>query len=265
MHIHRITGALAALVVAGALVSCAADVESDVSAARDGKGRAAHQDRGESKAVKEQRKARPGQAKPGKGSGHEGGSSPAAPGESAAVGSTGAQGTGPAEDKPKDDKPAQDKPADRPSCTDDPSGDLESSGGAPSYADVTGGCLRAVAQQLILEARTVGAVPARMPDGDTQLSYGFALTTPAGSTIHVDAQASPDGWSAYVSRDGTQREIDPPTVDGNRVVLSLPLAELGGAERVHWALEASWLKSGLLQTEYAFDSAPDSGAVRFKP
>lgn len=255
MDTHRITGALAALVVAGALVSCAADAEPEASGAREGKGKAAQKERGDRRPVAKQDKARPGPARPGKGPGNGGGSGPAAPGESGAAGSTTA---------PQGDSPAVDGPTARPSCTGDPSGDLDSSGDAPSYADVSGGCLRAEGQQLRLEARTLGAVPARMPDRDTQLSYGFELTTPSGSTTYVHAQASPDGWSAYVSRDDSRREIGPPTVDGDRVVLSLPLAELGGADRLQWVLEASWLVSGLLSTDYAFDGAPNGGAVRFE-
>ena len=160
--------------------------------------------------------------------------------------------------------PASGQPGPRPSCTDDASGDLDSSGSAPSYADVTGGCLRTDGPQLRLEARTAGSVPARTPDRDTQLSYGFELTSPSGSTTYVHAQASPEGWTAYLSRGDTRREITAPTVHGSRVVLSLPFAELGGAGRVDWTLEASWLESGVLSTEYAFDSAPDGGAVRFE-
>ena len=40
--------------------------------------------------------------------------------------------------------------------------------------------------------------------------------------------------------------------EGARVVLTLPLAGLQGARQVQWALESSWLRSGLLGTSYAF-------------
>jgi len=112
-------------------------------------------------------------------------------------------------------------------------------------------------------ASTVGPVPARMPDPNTHLSYGFELTPPSGSTLYVHAQASPDGWTTYLSRGHGQREIGRPTLDGNRVALTLPLAALGGARRVQWALEASWMKSGLLGTSYAFDAAPNIGTASF--
>ena len=136
--------------------------------------------------------ARARSAVPNQATGSGGGSSPAASDERGATGSSGApQGTG-----------SPDRgPAARPSCTDDPSGDLDSSGDAPSYADVTGGCLRAESQRLSLEARTIGVVPARMPDRDTHLSYGFELTTPSGST----GSPAPSSCSAAASSGASSR------------------------------------------------------------
>jgi hypothetical protein len=252
MFDHRITRALAALVVAGALVSCAADAEPPAVGKREGKGKAAHQMRANPK------HGQHGAAKPGHAENQRGnhGSSAGAQGPGTAnspAGSTGAaQGNAAA--------PAPSKP----SCRGDSSGDLESSGSAPSYADVTGGCLRTDGSQLLLAATAGGGVPARMPDQNTQLSYGFELTPPSGSTFYVHAQASPDGWSTYLSRRNGQRAIGRPTIDGAHVVLTLPLAELQGARQIQWALESSWLRSGLLGTSYAFDSAPNIGTARFQ-
>jgi hypothetical protein len=253
MFDHRITRALAALVVAGALVSCAADAEPPASGEREGKGKAAQEKRADRKHGHRHGAAKPAQAKH---RGNDGGSAGAGGvgGAASSASSTGAaQGTAAADRQP----------ASRPSCNDDASGDLDSSGSAPSYADVTGGCLRPDGSQLRLEASTVGPVPARMPDRNTQLSYGFELTPPSGSTIYVHAQASPDGWTTYLSRGHGQHEISRPTIDGNRVVLTMPVAELQGAQRVEWALESSWLRSGVLGTSYAFDSAPNIGTARF--
>ena len=246
MKDHRITRALTALVVAGALVSCAADAEPPASGKREGKGKAAQENRADRKHGHHSA-AKPGQAKPGNRASEAG--APAS-----AAGSTGAgQGSAAA--------PVQ--TASKPSCTDDSSGDMDSSGSAPTYADVTRGCLRTDGSQLRLEASTVGPVPARMPDRNTQLSYGFEVTPPSGSTLYVHAQASPGGWTTYVSHGNGQRAIGRPTIDGDRIVLTLPVAELRGAQRVQWALESSWLKSGLLGTSYAFDSAPNIGTASF--
>jgi hypothetical protein len=214
MNTHRITRALAALVVAGALVSCAADAEPPAAGASEGKGKAAHQKRADRKHGHQHGAAKPGQAR-------------------------------------------------NHGCTTDASGDTESSGAAPSSVDVSRGCLRTNGAQLRLEASALGAIPARMPDRDTHLSYGFTLMQHAGSTIYVDAQATTGGWTAYVSRGHGRREVGAPAVHGDRIVLLVPLAELGDTRRLQWTLESSWLQSRPLSTSYSFDSAPNGGAVRF--
>jgi hypothetical protein len=254
MNDHRITRALAALVVAGALVSCAADAEPPASGKREGKGKAAQEKRADRKPGHEHGAAKPAQAKH---RGHDGSSAGAGQSGGAASSEPGSAGAA------QGSADAAGKNASRPSCHDDSSGDLDSSGSAPSYADVTRGCLRSDGSQLRLEASTVGPAPARMPDQNTQLSYGFELTPPSGSTLYVHAQASPDGWTTYFSRGDGQRAIGRPIIDGDRIVLTLPLAELRGAQRLQWALESSWLKSGVLSTSYAFDAAPNIGTARF--
>lgn len=255
MFDHRITRALAALVVAGALVSCAADAEPPASAKREGKGKAAHQKRADTRSGHPPGAAKPGPAQKPRGS-HGGSGSAGARAAGAASGTSGStsasQGSGSAA-----------QTVSKPSCRDDSRGDMDASGSPPSAADVTRGCLRADGPHLRLEASTAGPVPARMPDRDTQLSYGFELTPASGSTLYVNAQASPGGWVTYLSRGHSRREIGRPVIDGDRVVLTLPLAELGGAQHVQWALESSWLRSGLLGTSYAFDSAPNIGTVSF--
>jgi hypothetical protein len=254
MFDHRITRALAALVVVGVLVSCAADAEPPASGKREGQGKAAHPKRAD-------RNGHPhGAAKPAhaKAARHHGGSSVGTgqvAGANTAAGPTdGAQGNAAA--------PAQS--GWKPSCTADTSRDTDSSGSAPSYVDLSRGCLRAEGAQLLLTASSTGAAPARMPDQNTQLSYGFELTTPSGATLYLHAQASPSGWTTYLSRGHGERVIGRPAIDGGQVVLTLPLAELRGAPRLQWTLESSWLRSGVLGTDYAFDSAPNGGAASFR-
>jgi hypothetical protein len=251
MFDHRITRALAALVVTGALVSCAADAEPPASGKREGKGKAAHEKRAHRKAGLQHGAAKPGHRPRQQ---HDDNVVSAGAGQAGAAGPGGGVGGNAA---------APSQTGSKPSCIDDSSGDTDSSGSAPSYADVTVGCLRTDGSQLRLAATTLGPVPARTPDRDTQLSYGFELTPPSGSAVYVHAQASPDGWTTYLSRGHGQSEIGRPTIDGDRVVLMLPLAELRGARHVQWALESSWLRSGLLVTSYAFDSAPNIGSARF--
>jgi hypothetical protein len=248
MTTSRITRALAALVVAGALVSCAAEAEPAASGDRGRKGKAA-QVKGDHR--------KPG-TKPGARSGK---SRPASKRETG-PGSNASAPAGATENK-HGNSPTVTQPAARPSCTEDPSGDTDSAGSAPAYADLTGGCLRLDGSQVRLEAGAGAPVPARMPDRDTQLSYGFELTRPDGSTVYAYAQADPQGWKAYLSRGQGRRQIAPPAVEGDRLTISLPLSELGSARRIQWALESSWLKSTLVSTSYAFDGSPDGGSARF--
>ena len=253
MFDHRITRALAALVVVGVLVSCAADAEPPASGKREGQGKA-HPKRADRNGH-QQGAAKPAHAKTAKhhGSGGSAGTGQVAGANSAAGATDAARGNAAA--------PAQS--GWKPSCTDDTSRDMDSSGSAPSYADLSRGCLRAEGAQLLLTVSSAGAAPTRMPDQNTQLSYGFELTTPSGSTLYLHAQASPSGWTNYLSRGHGERVIGRPAIDGGQVVLTLPLAELRGAPRLQWTLESSWLRSGVLGTDYAFDSAPNGGAASF--
>lgn len=256
MFDHRITRALAALVVAGALVSCAADAEPSASGKGERHGNADHKRGAHLKSGHQRGTAGPGHAhgaaQPGKAGGSAGAGQNASSSSSTQPAGA-AQGTA----------PASAQAGWKPSCTDDTSGDMDSAGSAPSYVDLSSGCLRTHGSQLLLTASSGGTVPAQMPDRNSQLSYGFELTSPSGSTLYVHAQASPSGWATYLSRGHGERQIGRPSIDGGQIVLTVPLAELHGIPRLQWTLESSWLRSGLLGTDYAFDSAPNGGAVSF--
>ena len=148
------------------------------------------------------------------------------------------------------------------SCADDLARDLEGAGSMPSYADLRRGCVREDGDQIVLAATTVGSLPARMPDRNTNFAVGFELTTPSGDTVYVGAESTTDGWSAYLSEGGASRAIGGPTVSGNQVVIAVRAAELGDG-RLSWNVESSWLRSTLTTTEYAFDDAPNGAAASF--
>jgi hypothetical protein len=249
MTTSRITRALAALVVAGALGSCAAEAEPAASGDRGRKGKAAQVKGDHRKPGTKPGAAGSGKAKP-------------ASNRETGPGSNASAAAGATENKHGNTSTVT-QPAARPSCTEDPSGDTDSAGAAPAYADLTGGCLRLDGSRVRLEADAGAPVPARMPDRDTQMSYGFELTRPDGSTAYAYAQADPGGWKAYLSRGQGRRQIAPPVVEGDRLTLFLPLSELGSAQRIQWALESSWLRSSLVSTSYAFDGSPDGGSARF--
>ena len=146
------------------------------------------------------------------------------------------------------------------SCFDDGTGDLDGTESAPSYADLRRGCVREDGSQLQLEATTVAATPARMPDKDTDLAIGFQLTS-SGKKYYVSAEETENGWTAYLTQGSTRRDLPPPTTSGALVRVSVPLSALGDARRLDWRVESSWLRTTLTSTEYAFDDAPNGGGT----
>ena len=140
---------------------------------------------------------------------------------------------------------------------------MEGSGSPPSYADLSRGCLQERDSRLVLEAFTVGSLPARMPDRNTHLTIGFELQPPSGRTLYVAAEATDRGWSAYVTRGDGRQRLQAPQVGGRQLNLDLPTSALGGAQQLRWRVESSWLRSTLVSTAYAFDDAPNGGSSSY--
>ena len=148
-------------------------------------------------------------------------------------------------------------------CADDFSGDMEASGSPPASADLNRGCVRERDSRLVLEAGTVGSLPARMPDRSTHLTIGFELKPPSGRALYVAAEATDVGWNAYLTRGNGRQRLPSPTVSGRQVSIELPSSALGGARQVRWRVESSWLRSTLTSTAYAFDDAPNGRSGSF--
>lgn len=146
------------------------------------------------------------------------------------------------------------------SCADDMSGDTEGSGSTPAYTDLTRACVREQGSQLVLQATTAGAPPARMPDGGTNLAMGFEL----GRDVYVGIQSTGGGWSAYLTHGNGRRALAPPRVVGREVQVVVPVAALDGARQVAWRMQSSWTRSTLVSTAYAFDEAPNGHASSFE-
>jgi hypothetical protein len=151
------------------------------------------------------------------------------------------------------------KPAE--SCTDDVAGDMDGAGNMPTYADFTRGCVREQGDQIALTAVMSGPLPSRMPDANQNFAVAFELEPPTGRSIYVQAEATADGWSATVNQGGNSRTIGGPTINCDQLVLRIPAEQLGGAQRVTWSVDSSWLKSTLTSTEYAFDDAPNGSTM----
>ena len=95
-----------------------------------------------------------------------------------------------------------------------------------------------------------------MPDRGSNLAVGFELDSGPGTPWYVAAQATASGWSAYASRGGQRRSLPAPAVSGNRLLLSIPAAQVGPGS-IQWLVESSWLRSTLTSTSYSFDDAPN--------
>lgn len=248
---------LAALVAAGTLASCSNTSVLDSAGGRGHRGVGHHQKvdqekarpdkKGRSQAVREHR----GEAADGKPSAGSGGGAPRTAGteKTEPVSDTGAG----AEVGTKTSKPAV-------SCFADGTGDMDGTDSAPSYVDLRKGCVREDGSQIVLEATTVSAPPARMPDKDTDLAIGFQLTT-AGKKYYVTAEETEDGWSAYLTQGKARQNLSAPQVGGSSIRIAVPASALGGAQRLDWRVESSWLRSTLVSTDYAFDDAPNSGGT----
>lgn len=249
---------LAAIVAAGTLVSCGNDSFLDSASERGARGgesrhQSAHEKRGAAD------KARSHQDKSEDRSDGRGSRSTDADGGVTARSDTDKSESTTDTATPQGPKAGTGSSKPAVSCFSDATGDMEGTGSAPSYADLARGCVREDGAQIVLEATAVGAPPARMPDEDTHLAFGFALELPSGKKVYVSAEATDGGWTAFLSQAGARKDLPAPSLSGDQVRITVPVTDLGGAERLDWRVESSWLKSTLVSTEYAFDDAPAGG------
>ena len=261
MTASRITRALAAFLAASVLASCGDD-PGPGAAERDGRRGHAADGAGKSgeraKATKQTHRSKQsgdqrGRADSATATSHQTGGRHAEPAGAGATGTDGDAGS-----QPQGAESAS-------SCLSDRSGDLDSSGSAPAYVDLTRGCVREQDGVVTVEATSVGELPDRTDDDNTHASIGFELTPPSGSSTFVYADATAGGWTAHLSRGNQQRELgDALTISGNRMRIEFAPSELGGARQLQWSVTSSWVESTLLSTSYAFDAAPDSGSARFE-
>ena len=249
-----------AVAAASTFASCAGSDVLDRAGGReryrDSVQRVQAQENARAQPHQDKRQSSPSTAESVPGSGGEGSGGAVNPGES--VGTTGDDSTSGTK---ADQAPGASRPAS--SCADDMAGDMESSGSAPAYADLTRGCVRAQDDGIVLEASTAGGLPARMPDPNTHLTIAFSIELPSGPKSYITAESSDAGWTVYLNRGRDRRELPAPVISGSRLRVTLPASEVGAARRVLWNVESSWLKSTLTSTSYAFDDAPNGGTLPF--
>jgi hypothetical protein len=145
----------------------------------------------------------------------------------------------------------------------DPVHDLDSRGDAPRYVDLTAVSVRGGDEAVTFTISTAGDLPAQMPDLETNalMTVGFEKN---GDEYFLQGEASTSGWSASISRNGRAIEYRGRfSIDGNRVTFEVPWRDIGGRSGLRWSVDSSWTRTTMLQTDYAFDRAPQFGREAF--
>ena len=138
----------------------------------------------------------------------------------------------------------------------DPAHDLDSRGDAPGYVDLTSVKVEDAGDRMVFEVSSHASFPKEMPDPETNalVVVGFEK---AGDEYFVQAEASTDGWSTTMSRNGRSVKFGGGfSVEGARMSFSLPWGGLGGRGNLGWSVDSSWTRTTMLDTFYAFDRSP---------
>ncbi|MEA2460399.1 MAG: hypothetical protein QOH90_576, partial [Actinomycetota bacterium] len=137
----------------------------------------------------------------------------------------------------------------------DSDSDAEKHGDTPSYIEIVRASVRGIGEKVQLTLTLAGAVPTEMPDENTFYSVGFHFGRGGGDGPYVYADADGGGWAPGVNdSDSYPGEF---SVSGTKITFNLPWSALGGAQRFKWYANNSWTHSGLVDTSYSFDEAPN--------
>jgi hypothetical protein len=142
----------------------------------------------------------------------------------------------------------------------DPAADADTHGETPAYVEITGASFTGGPQRVVLSQSFAGDVPEAMPDEDTYTYVGFTLEG-RGKDTTVSATCDSDGWRADV--DGASTFPGKFSIHGKTLQIALPWDAVGGKGRFVWYSRSSWTRSTLLNTYYAFDTAPNDERGRY--
>lgn len=144
---------------------------------------------------------------------------------------------------------------------DDPPRDPEGEGDAPAYMDLTSVTLQRN-QGLLMTLRFAQDLPARMPDGQSNMLAGVDLRI-GKEEISIYAEGSENGWRPRSSHSSPSEFPGTLSRAGDTFVFQVSKSLVGDANRFTWYGHSSWTKSTLTSTDYAFDQAPDVQRGRF--
>jgi hypothetical protein len=144
----------------------------------------------------------------------------------------------------------------------EPRPDAEKSGLTPKYPEATSIDIKGARRAFTVTLGFDGQIPKSMPDENTFMVVGFALS---GETEDDDgyafgAQGNSDGWEPYAGRQKEAAEFPGSfSIGGNNIEMTIPWKFIGGPRPFEWYANSSWFTHTAGVTSYLFDVIPDSG------
>jgi hypothetical protein len=121
-----------------------------------------------------------------------------------------------------------------------------------------------VGEQFEMHFEFNGAVPKEMPDKNTVMVIGFAISAGGNETYGFTAQGNQEGWKAYAgSKDRARRFPGEFLIRGDTVIMRAPWKFINGPREFRWQQNATWFRSVANTTHYSFDQCPNDKPGQF--
>lgn len=137
--------------------------------------------------------------------------------------------------------------------------DLDKHGNPPAYVDLTRASLQMRGNRATIILEFDGELPSRMPNDQTAVITGVNARS-GDDQRSIYAEGRPQGWRPGSSEGRFSGDF---SISGRRMSFVVPRSLVSGRDRFQWYAHSSWTRSTLLETDYAFDVAPDDQSVWF--
>lgn len=146
----------------------------------------------------------------------------------------------------------------------EPVPDAERNGVTDPYAEAVAIDVDGLGESLQVTMRFAAEVPNEMPSPDTYMIVGFGMSgNKKGQSYVFGAQADGRGWRPYSGKKGETGSYPGRfSVDGDRLVMTVPWSAVGGPREFNWYASASWFSYVAGATNYSFDVIPN-GSGRY--
>jgi hypothetical protein len=140
--------------------------------------------------------------------------------------------------------------------------DAEKSGVTPDYPEANSIQLLGSKRNLSVTFGFEDKLPKSMPDENTFMIVGFALSGEheGDDGYAFGAQASNGGWQPYAG--GRKEASGFPgsfSIDGHEIHMTIPWDSIGGPRPFEWYANSSWFSHVANVTSYMFDVIPNDG------